>query len=221
MKKHFLLLWLLLCCSIGIATAQSRTVQGHVKSADGEALPGVTVQVKGTTVGATTGPEGNYILTLPTGTTNPTLIFSFIGFTSNEVAVGDRATLDVTLNSDSQQLSDVVVIGFQEVQRRDVTGAVSSVNAQQIKDIPVNSAAEALAGPSGRGAGDGLRRPARRRHPHPGAWRGLHHAGQLAAVRSGRGAGGKCPVGALAPGHCLGRRAEGCLGHGHLRRPRC
>ena len=146
MKKHFLLLWLLLCCSIGLAMAQSRTVQGHVKSADGEALPGVTVQVKGTTVGATTGAEGNYILTLPADVNNPTLIFSFIGFTSNEVAVGDRATLDVTLNSDSQQLDDVVVIGFQEVQRRDVTGSVSSVSAQQIKDIPVNSAAEALAG---------------------------------------------------------------------------
>jgi TonB-linked SusC/RagA family outer membrane protein len=146
MKKHFLLLWLLLCCSIGLASAQSRQVQGVVKSAEGETLPGVTVLVKGTTNGATTGPDGNFSITLAEDSKAPTLVFSFIGFATKEVEVGTQSTINVLLASDSKQLDDVVVIGYQEVQRRDVTGSVSSVGAQQIKDIPVNSAAEALTG---------------------------------------------------------------------------
>ncbi|GAC1587458.1 MAG: TonB-dependent receptor [Hymenobacter sp.] len=145
MKKHLLLLWLLLVGSIGLAVAQSRQVQGVVKSAEGETLPGVTVLVKGTTTGATTGPNGDFSLTVPAGG-SPTLVFSYIGFATKEVAVGNQATVNVSLAADSKQLEDVVVIGYQAVQRRDVTGAVSSVGAQQIKDIPVNSAAEALTG---------------------------------------------------------------------------
>ena len=144
MKKHFLLLWLMLCVGLGLASAQSRPVQGTVKSTEGEALPGVTVLVKGTTNGATTGPDGGYNLTLPAG--DATLVFSYIGFATKEAAVGTQTTLNVSLTADSKQLDDVVVIGYQEVQRRDVTGAVSSVSAQQIKDVPVNSAAEALTG---------------------------------------------------------------------------
>lgn len=145
MKKQFLMLLVLLWCSMGLAVAQSRQVTGVVKSAEGETLPGVTVLVKGTTNGATTGMNGDFSLTLPEGG-SPTLVFSYIGFTSKEVAVGSQSTINVTLATDSKQLDDVVVIGFQEVQRRDVTGSVSSVSAQQIKDVPVNSAAEALAG---------------------------------------------------------------------------
>ena len=144
MKKYFLLLWLVLCVGLGLASAQSRPVQGTVKSTEGEALPGVTVLVKGTTNGATTGPDGGYNLTLPAG--DATLVFSYIGFATKEAAVGTQTTLNVSLTADSKQLDDVVVIGYQEVQRRDVTGSVSSVSAQQIKDIPVNSAADALAG---------------------------------------------------------------------------
>ncbi|GAB3858422.1 TonB-dependent receptor [Hymenobacter terrigena] len=144
MKKHLLLLWLLLLGSIGLATAQSRQVQGVVKSADGETLPGVTVLVEGTTNGASTGVNGDYSITLPKGSAK--LRFSYVGYVSKQVTVGDQSTINVTLAADSKQLDDVVVIGFQAVDRKDVTGSVSSVNAQQIKDVPVNSAAEALAG---------------------------------------------------------------------------
>jgi TonB-linked SusC/RagA family outer membrane protein len=145
MKKHFLLLWLVLCGSISVALAQSRQVQGVVKSADGEGLPGATVLVKGTTNGASTGTDGSFTLTVPEAS-DVTLSISSIGFVSKEVAVGTKNTVSVTLAADTKQLEDVVVIGYQEVQRRDVTGSVSSVSAQQIKDIPVNSAAEALTG---------------------------------------------------------------------------
>ncbi|GAB3729845.1 TonB-dependent receptor [Hymenobacter agri] len=146
MKKHFLLLWLLLLGSIGLVAAQSRQVQGIVKSDTGEALPGVTVLVEGTTVGASTGANGDFNLTLPATVSNPTLRFSFVGYASQAVKVGDKTTINVTLATDNKQLDDVVVIGYQTVERRDVTGSVSSVGAKQLKDIPVNSAAEALTG---------------------------------------------------------------------------
>jgi TonB-linked SusC/RagA family outer membrane protein len=146
MKRHFLLLWLVLCASISLALAQTRAITGVVKGSDGETLPGVTVVLKGTTNGASTGINGDYTINVPTDSKSATLRFSFVGFVSQEIAVGDKTAINVTLVSDVQSLDDVVVIGYQAVQRRDVTGAVSSVSAQQIKDIPVNSAAEALTG---------------------------------------------------------------------------
>ena len=146
MRKLFLLLWLVLGATIGAALAQTRPVTGTVKGPDGEGLPGVTVLLKGTTNGAATTIDGTYSLNVPTESTSATLRFSFVGYVSQEVAVGSKTTINITLASDVQSLNDVVVIGYQAVQRRDVTGSVSSVSAQQIKDIPVNSAAEALTG---------------------------------------------------------------------------
>lgn len=144
MKRKLLLLAPLLVSAAAPAWAQQQQrVQGIVKSAKGEALPGVTVVVKGTTIGASTDGEGRFNLSVPA---NATLRFSYIGFLPYEVAVGDKTDINVTLQDDSKTLDDVVVIGYQSVQRRDVTGSVSSVSAQQIKDIPVNSAAEALTG---------------------------------------------------------------------------
>ncbi|WP_262489984.1 SusC/RagA family TonB-linked outer membrane protein [Hymenobacter sp. AT01-02] len=143
MKRKLLLLAPLLACVAAPAWAQQRRVQGVVKSDKGEPLPGVTVVVKGTTAGASTDVEGRFDLPVPE---NATLRFSYIGFLPYEVAVGSNTSLNVTLREDSKTLDDVVVIGYQAVQRRDVTGSVSSVSAQQIKDIPVNSAAEALTG---------------------------------------------------------------------------
>ncbi|MCA8829678.1 SusC/RagA family TonB-linked outer membrane protein [Hymenobacter pini] len=143
MKRKLLLLAPLLAVAVAPAWAQQRRVQGVVKSDKGEALPGVTVVVKGTNTGATTDGEGRFSLAVPD---NATLRFSYIGFLPYEVAVGSKTDLTVALKEDSKTLDDVVIIGYQAVQRRDVTGSVSSVNAQQIKDIPVNSAAEALTG---------------------------------------------------------------------------
>jgi TonB-linked SusC/RagA family outer membrane protein len=144
MKKHLLLMLLLLHVAL-LASAQQRAIQGIVRSTEkSEVLPGVTVVVKGTTIGATTNSEGMFTLNLPAG--DATLRFSYIGFVSKDVPVGNRTKIDVELSPDSKALDDVVVIGYQQVNRRDVTGSVSSVSAQQIKDIPVNSAAEALTG---------------------------------------------------------------------------
>ena len=146
MRKLFLLIWLVLGATIGAALAQTRPVTGLVKGPDGEGLPGVTVLLKGTTNGTATAIDGTYSLNVPTESSSATLRFSFVGYVSQEVAVGSKTAINVTLASDVQSLNDVVVIGYQAVQRRDVTGSVSSVSAQQIKDVPVNSAAEALTG---------------------------------------------------------------------------
>ncbi|MBC6610110.1 TonB-dependent receptor [Hymenobacter sp. BT507] len=144
MKKYLLSLWLLLGI-VSLAVAQQRQVTGVVRSADkAEALPGVTVVEIGTTNGATTDGEGRFVLTV--AGPDAKLRLSYIGFISQDVTVGTRSSITVELREDSKALDDVVVIGYQAVQRRDVTGSVSSVSAQQIKDIPVNSAAEALTG---------------------------------------------------------------------------
>ncbi|UOQ68929.1 carboxypeptidase-like regulatory domain-containing protein [Hymenobacter volaticus] len=146
MRKPLLLTGLLLSTAL-TAMAQERRIQGSVTSTDkGEVLPGVTVIVKGTTIGASTDMEGKFSLSVPATTTNVTLRVSYVGFVAKDVEVGDRSSVAVVLSPDAKALEEVVVIGYQQVNRRDVTGSVSSVNAQQIKDVPVNSAAEALSG---------------------------------------------------------------------------
>ena len=147
MKRNLLLLSPLLSVSLMAAAQQPQRVQGTVQSADkNELLPGVTIIVVGTTVGTTTDPDGKFVLPLPADVKNAKLRFSSIGFEPADVVVNGRSDIDVKLKEDQKALDDVVVIGYAAVQRRDVTGSVSSVNAQQIKDIPVNSAADALAG---------------------------------------------------------------------------
>jgi TonB-linked SusC/RagA family outer membrane protein len=126
------------------SAAQDITVAGRVVDSQGEGLPGVTVLAKGTTTGISTGLNGEFSLKVAQGST---LVFSYVGYLTQEVAIsGSTSTLSVTMTADNKQLDDVVVIGYGTVQRSELTGSVSSVSAQQIKDIPVNSAAEALTG---------------------------------------------------------------------------
>ncbi|HZY81269.1 MAG TPA: SusC/RagA family TonB-linked outer membrane protein [Cyclobacteriaceae bacterium] len=103
-------LTVLLGLTAGLAFAQDRTISGRVTSADdGSALPGVNVVVKGTNNGTVTDADGNYKLSV--STSNPTLTFSFIGLLTQEVAVGERAVLDVSMASDVTQLAEIVVTG--------------------------------------------------------------------------------------------------------------
>jgi TonB-linked SusC/RagA family outer membrane protein len=128
-----------------MAWAQTRQVTGQVvKQGSNQQLQGVTVTEKGTNTITTTNEEGHY--SVPVSGNNAVLTFSFVGHTPQEIPVGNRSTLNVTLQEETSTLNDVVVIGYQTVRRRDLTGSVSSVNARQLKDIPINSAAQALAG---------------------------------------------------------------------------
>lgn len=120
-------------------------VKGKVLSADNLPLDGVSVSVKGATQsGTVTDKNGQYRIVVANG--KVTLVFSYIGFGNRQEAVNDRNTIDVTLKPEAKDGEEVVVIGYQTVRRKDLVGAVASVSAKDLKDIPVNSAAEALAG---------------------------------------------------------------------------
>ena len=146
MKKRLLLLLLLLgILPLALRAQQTRQLTGQVKDATGTTLPGVSVVLKGTTTGTTTDADGKYSLRIPERA-DVQLSFSYIGYVTQEVTVGSRTALDVTLVTDEKTLNEVVVIGYEAVNRRDLTGAVSSVGSKQIKDIPITNAAEAITG---------------------------------------------------------------------------
>ena len=143
--KHKALL-LLLLISHSLLWAQTRQLTGKVTDqTTGESLPGVTVAVKGTSVQTSTNNAGDYTIQIP-DRNNVVLVLTSVGYTSREVSVGSNSNLNIVLAEEATTLNDVVVIGYQTVRRRDLTGSVSSINASQLKDVPINSAAEALAG---------------------------------------------------------------------------
>ncbi|MBC7922723.1 MAG: SusC/RagA family TonB-linked outer membrane protein, partial [Ferruginibacter sp.] len=132
MKKILLFNCAFLCLLVSGAWAQGRLITGKVTAAeDGSALPGVNVSVKGTTTGTTTGPDGSYRLSSPD---NATLVFSFIGLISQEVAAGNRTELDLVMKSDVKQLGEVVVtaIGIQR-EKKALGYAVSQVGGESLQ----------------------------------------------------------------------------------------
>ncbi len=126
------------------AQQASKTVTGTVRDDKGETIPGVSVTVKGTTKGAITDVQGHY--SVKVSGTDATLVFSFVGYTTNEVKINGLTTIDVTLKESSKNLSEVVVIGYGTVQRRDLTGAVASVSGKDIAAVPVANVAQAMQG---------------------------------------------------------------------------
>lgn len=116
----------------GQAYAQERTVSGVIVSEeDGQPLPGVTVMIKGTTTGTVTDVEGNY--SLEAGP-DDVLIFSFVGFGTQEVPVGNRSTVSPELTVDIAALEEVVVVGYGTVQKKDLTGSVGVVEGDKIAE---------------------------------------------------------------------------------------
>jgi TonB-dependent starch-binding outer membrane protein SusC len=145
--KRFLLVCLtaVLALSANAAWAQDRTVSGTVTSTeDGTSLPGVNVLLKGTTTGTSTDADGKYTLTIPA--TGGTLVFSFIGLQTQEVAIGERTTVDVALALDATQLSEVIVVGYGTQNKRDISGSIASVSGEKIASAPVQSFDQALQG---------------------------------------------------------------------------
>lgn len=111
--------------------AQGQTLTGVVKETDGTPLPGVTVQIKGTNRGTQTNADGTYQLT--NVAPNSTLVFSFIGKTPQEVAVGSRSTVDAVLADDAKSLQEVVVVGYGTQRRKDLTGSISAISAEEFQ----------------------------------------------------------------------------------------
>jgi len=124
--------------------AQGKQVTGTVTSVENIPMAGVTVSVKGTRTATTTDSKGNYRITVPNS--DAILVFSSATFVTQEIPVSGDASINPQLQPDSKALTDVVVIGYQTVRRKDLLASVSSVGAKDLKDIPINSAAEALNG---------------------------------------------------------------------------
>lgn len=144
-KAGIFLLLLVLCGSMNQLLAQNKTVTGTVTSADNnQPLAGISVSVKGTKTGTTTDSKGNFKITVPNDAA--VLVFTSTSHVSFEVTVGTNSTVNASLQPDAKALNDVVVIGYQTVRRKDLLASVSSVGARELKDIPINSAAEALNG---------------------------------------------------------------------------
>ncbi|WP_460980267.1 SusC/RagA family TonB-linked outer membrane protein [Spirosoma fluminis] len=144
MRKILLGIWLFFLLICLPALAQDVVVSGRVTSSDdGSALPGVTVQVKGANRGTNTDANGNFRIS---ASPNGTLVFSFIGYTSQEVAVNNRSTVNISLKGDAQQLSEVVVIGYGTQSRQDATGSIATVKGAAIAQMPIQSFESGLAG---------------------------------------------------------------------------
>lgn len=119
------------------------TIKGVVTDIDGEPLPGVTVSIPGTSVGTVTDIDGSYSMSVPE---NATLVFSFIGFEKQSIAVGSRTILNVTLKENISALEEVVVIGYGTQERKDISTAISSASAEDLKDRPSSNFVQSLQG---------------------------------------------------------------------------
>jgi iron complex outermembrane receptor protein len=127
------------------AWAQGRVVTGRVTAQeDGSALPGVSVVVKGTTTGTATDGSGNYSLTVPGNET--VLVYSFIGYVSQEAIVGSRASVDVVMAPDVTALSEVVVVGYGTQKKEDLTGAVTAISAKDFNPGQITTPDQLITG---------------------------------------------------------------------------
>jgi TonB-dependent starch-binding outer membrane protein SusC len=146
--------WLLLAClSVSLvlsspvpawaaAFAQAdQKVSGRVTDENGDGMPGVNVSIKGTTKGVMTDAAGVYSLQVADGAV---LVFSFVGYATQEMTVGNKTTLNVQLKPDAKALDEVVVVGYGQVRKSDLTGSVASVSAKEIKAFPTASVDQAL-----------------------------------------------------------------------------
>lgn len=124
--------------------AQGIIVNGKVTGETGEALPGVTVLLKGTTTGTATDASGNYVFNVPNA--NGTLVVSFIGFQTQEVPINNRTTINISLATDAKALSEVVVVGYGTQRKADITGSISSVSTKDFENQPVTRPDQILQG---------------------------------------------------------------------------
>ncbi len=125
-------------------TITAFNVSGQVKDETGQPLPGVNILEKGTTNGTTTDSNGSYRLSVSDG--NVTLVFSFIGYATQEIEVTNRTVIDASLTPDTQSLNEVVVVGYGSQLKKEITGSVQTVTAKDLKDIPVSQVTQKLQG---------------------------------------------------------------------------
>lgn len=144
--QALLLLLLLLTSLVSLpARAQQSTITGKVTGETQDALPGVTVLVKGTTNGTTTDVEGNFSLPAPAGG-NGTLVVSYVGYVTQEVAINNRSTVNIRLAVDAKSLQEVVVVGYGTKTKESITGSVATVSSKDLERVKASTVSAALAG---------------------------------------------------------------------------
>ncbi|SDD73967.1 TonB-linked outer membrane protein, SusC/RagA family [Dyadobacter soli] len=142
LTRYFYSLLLTLLVMTG-AYAQDVTVKGKVNDEQGQGLPGVSILVKGTSAGTVTDIEGNYTVNAP-GTA--TLVFSFIGYITQEIPLGNKTSLDVKMASDTKALDEVVVVGYGTAKKATLTGSVTAVKGAELQKAPSTNLSNTLGG---------------------------------------------------------------------------
>ncbi len=139
-------IYLSIFCMIfaGVLSAQSRVAGKVTLAADKEAAIGATIQVKGTNIGAVTDIEGNYSVNVPN--TQAILVFSYTGFATQEIEVGNQTTINVALSESASQLDEIVVTGYGAQKRSNISGSVATVSAAEIAERPILRVEQALQG---------------------------------------------------------------------------
>ncbi|WP_448959731.1 TonB-dependent receptor [Larkinella arboricola] len=128
----------------GSSKTVDRTITGQVTAENNEGLPGVSVVIKNTTRGTTTDMDGKFRLTVPDDAS--TLVFSFVGYANQEISIGNQTTINVQLAPDQKTLEEIVVVGYGTVQKKDLTGAVASVQGDAITARKTTQISQALQG---------------------------------------------------------------------------
>ena len=141
-SKQLLVVMIFLLGSL--AGFAQNTITGRVTDSDGSGIPGVTVSVKGTRTATQTNSDGSYSITAPNNAN--TLVFSSIGFASQEIAINSRASLNLVLSSTNAQLNEVVVIGYGTVRKKDLTGSVATVTAKDFNQGAITTPEQLISG---------------------------------------------------------------------------
>lgn len=128
-----------------VAHAQTGKITGTVESESGEKLPGVSVSVKGTTIGTITNANGYYELNV-SEVAKSTLVYSFIGFKKLERKIEGKQKIDVSLKEETTQLEEVVAVGYGTMKKKDLTGAITTVDMSDMEKIPASNVAQAISG---------------------------------------------------------------------------
>lgn len=147
-KSKLKIAWVTFCalilCNIGLY-AQTITVKGHVVDENGEPMPGVNVRIKGTTIGAVTDFAGNFA-DLKAPNADAVIVFSFIGFVTQEFVVGNQTNIQVNMKEDTRELDEVVVVGYGSQKKVTVVGAITTITTKELKQSPTTNLSNALAG---------------------------------------------------------------------------
>ncbi|MGR3810449.1 SusC/RagA family TonB-linked outer membrane protein [Jiulongibacter sp. NS-SX5] len=143
--KYLLLVTVGVMATMNVALAQGRKVSGKVVGSDDNlGIPGASVVIQGTSTGTTTDVEGNYSIDVRGN--NDVLVVSFVGYNTQTVTVGNQSVINFTLETDVNSLEEIVVTGYQQIRKKDITGAVTVVDAEELKTVKSSSFIQNLAG---------------------------------------------------------------------------